>query len=56
MVRGLSGERIEKYCYIIFVIKYFSEFVTIPLGIVVLALVFHAGVRGSIPWLGKSSN
>jgi hypothetical protein len=57
MARGLLGERIEKkICYIIFVMKYFSKFLLILLGIVVSALAFHAGGLGSIPRLGKSSN
>ena len=55
--RGLSGERIEKKYYnIIFLMKYFFKFLIIFLGIVVSALVFHAVGRGSIHWLGKSSN
>ena len=49
MARGLSGERIEKYCYIIFVMKYFYRFLIIHLGIVVSALAFHVGGPGSIP-------
>ena len=55
MDRGLSGERIEKILYIIFVMKYFFKSLIIHLGIVVSALAFHAGDPGSIPWLGKST-
>jgi hypothetical protein len=57
MARGLSGERIEKILlHNIYVMKYFSKSLLILLGIVVSALAFHAEGRGSIPWLGKSSN
>ena len=36
--------------------KYFHTFFSIPLGIVVSALAFHAGGPASIPRLSKSSN
>ena len=35
--------------------KYFYKSLSIFLGIVVSALAFHTGGRGSIPWLCKSS-
>jgi hypothetical protein len=54
MAKGLSGKRMKKYCYIIFVMKYFFTVLTILLGIVVSALAFHAGGTGSIPRLGRS--
>jgi hypothetical protein len=50
------ARELKKYCYIIFVMKYFYKFLTILLGIVVSALAFHAAGPGSIPRLGKSSN
>ena len=52
---AFQGRELKKYCYIIFVMKYFSKFLTILLGIVVSALAFHDGGPGSIPSLGKSS-
>ena len=53
---AFQGRELKKYCSIIYVMKYFHNFSSILLGIVVSALAFHAGGRGSIPWLGKSSN
>ena len=53
---AFQGRELKKYCYKIFVMKYFYNFLTILLGIVVSALAFHAGGRGSIPRLSKSSN
>jgi hypothetical protein len=49
MARGLSGERIKKYSYIIFIMKYFYKFSTILFGIVVSALAFRTGGPDSIP-------
>jgi hypothetical protein len=54
--RGLSGERIEKMLLHNICNEIFLQFLTILFGIVVSALAFHAGDRGSIPQLGKSSN
>ena len=51
---AFQGRELKKYCYVVFVIKYFSKFLPILLGIVVSALTFHAGGPGLIPWLGKS--
>jgi hypothetical protein len=56
MARGLQGRVLKKYCYIIYVMKYFFKFISFLLGIVVSALAFHAGGRGLIPRLGKSSS
>jgi hypothetical protein len=53
---AFQGRELKKYFCIIFVMKYFYNFLTILLGIVVSALDFHAGVRGSFPWLSKCSN
>jgi hypothetical protein len=53
---AFQGRELKKYCYIIFVMKYFYNFLTILLGIVVSALTFHTGGQGSIPRLSKSSN
>ena len=46
---AFQGRELKKYCYIIFVMKYFYNLLTILLGIVVSTLAFHAGSRGSIP-------
>jgi hypothetical protein len=51
MARGLSGERIEKIPLHNICNNSFNKFLTIPLGIVVSALAFHNGDRGSIPCL-----
>ena len=51
-----QGRELKKYCYIIFVMKYFYKFLTNLLGIVVSALAFHAESQGSNSHLGKSSN
>jgi hypothetical protein len=56
MARGLSGERIEKILLHNDSNEIFLQFLTILLGVVVSALAFHAGGRGSIPRLSKSSN
>jgi hypothetical protein len=50
---AFQGRELKKYCYIIFVMKYYSIFLLILLGIVVSALVFHAGGPGSIPRLAR---
>ena len=42
-VAYFQGRELKKYCYMIFVMKYFYNFLTILLGIVVTALAFHAG-------------
>jgi hypothetical protein len=56
MARGLSGERIEKILLHNMYNEIFLQIITILLGLVVSALAFHGGGRGSIPRLGKSSN
>ena len=50
---SFQGRDLKKYCYLIFVMKYFNKFLTILLGIVVSALAFHAEGSGPIPQIGK---
>ena len=48
---AFQGRELKKYCYIIFVMKYFYNFSTTLLGIGVSALAFYPGGPDSIPWL-----
>ena len=52
---SFQGRDLKKYCYIIFVMKYFNKFLTILLGIVVSAFAFHARDRGPVRQIFKST-
>jgi hypothetical protein len=56
MARGLSGERIKKMLLHNICNEIFPTILSILLGIVVSALAFHAGDRGSTSGSGNSSN
>ena len=53
MASGLSGEGIEKILLHNICNEIFYQSLTILHCIVISALAFHAGDRGSFPWLGK---
>ena len=48
-IGAFQGRELKKYCYILFVMKYFYHFLIVLFGIVISALAFHAGGPGSIP-------
>ena len=50
-----QGRELKKYCYIRYLMKHLHLSLSIPLGIMVNALAFHARDRGSIPCLGNAS-